>query len=105
MSYGPLTPLVGARRAGKGAAAKAAAAALRKLRDARPAKEAADDITGQLQRLVSKRFLQAAPYGQLQHFARYLKAVTARLDKLRADPPRDAERLAELRRDGAPRLH
>ena len=73
------------------------AAAQRKLRDARPAKEVADDITAQLQRLVPKRFLQAAPYGQLQHFARYLKAVTARLDKLRADPLRDAERLAELR--------
>ena len=76
------------------AARKVAAAA---LRDARPPKEAGDDITGQLQRLVPKRFMQAAPYGQLQHFARYLKAVTARLDKLRTDPQRDAERLAELR--------
>ena len=73
------------------------AAALRKLRDARPPKEVSDDIGAQLQRLVPKRFLQAAPYGQLQHFARYLKAVTARLDKLRADPQRDADRLAELR--------
>ena len=73
------------------------AAALRKLRDARPSKEVADDIGAQLQRLMPKRFLQAAPYGQLQHFARYLKAVTARLDKLRADPQRDADRLAELR--------
>ncbi|HEY1103392.1 MAG TPA: DUF3418 domain-containing protein, partial [Burkholderiaceae bacterium] len=33
----------------------------------------------------------------LQHFARYLKAITARLDKWRADPARDAARLAELR--------
>jgi hypothetical protein len=33
----------------------------------------------------------------LQHFARYLKAITARLDKYRADPARDAARLAELR--------
>ena len=73
------------------------AAALRKLRDARPPKEVSDDIGAQLQRLMPKRFLQAAPYGQLQHFARYLKAVTARLDKLRADPQRDADRLAELR--------
>jgi ATP-dependent helicase HrpA len=37
------------------------------------------------------------PYAQLQHYARYLKAVTTRLDKLRADPARDAQRLAELR--------
>ena len=28
---------------------------------------------------------------------RYLKAITLRLDKLRADPARDAARLAELR--------
>ena len=73
------------------------ATAQRKLKDARPAKEVADDVAGQLQRLVPKRFLQAAPYGQLAHFARYLKAVTLRLDKWRADPVRDAQRLAELR--------
>ena len=34
---------------------------------------------------------------QLQHLPRYLKAITLRLDKLRADPARDAARLAELR--------
>ena len=34
---------------------------------------------------------------QLAHFARYLKAITARLDKVRTDPARDATRLAELR--------
>ena len=39
------------------------AAALRKLKDSRPAKDVADDIAAQLQRLVPKRFLQAAPYG------------------------------------------
>jgi ATP-dependent helicase HrpA len=33
----------------------------------------------------------------LQHFARYLKAITLRLDKYRADPARDAQRLLELR--------
>ncbi|MEO7938251.1 MAG: DUF3418 domain-containing protein, partial [Burkholderiaceae bacterium] len=37
------------------------------------------------------------PWSQLQHFARYLKAITLRLDKLRADPARDQARLAELR--------
>jgi ATP-dependent helicase HrpA len=35
------------------------------------------------QRLVPKRFWQSP--GQLQHFVRYLKAITARLDKYRAD--------------------
>jgi len=73
------------------------AAATRKLKDSRPPKEVADDIAAQLQRLVPKHFLQAAPWAQLAHFARYLKAVTLRLDKWRADPARDAQRLAELR--------
>ena len=56
-----------------------------------------EPTAAQLQRLVPKQFLQAAPYAQLAHFARYLKAVTLRLDKWRADPARDAQRLAELR--------
>ena len=73
------------------------AAAQRKLKDSRPAREVADDVSAQLQRLLPKNFLQAAPYAQLAHFARYLKAVTLRLDKWRADPARDAQRLAELR--------
>ena len=55
------------------------------------------DATQQLQRLMPKRFLAATPWTQLQHFPRYLKAITLRLDKLRADPARDAARLAELR--------
>ena len=73
------------------------AAAQRKLKDSRPAKEVADDITGQLQRLMPMRFLLQAGYTQLQHYPRYLKAVTLRLDKWRADPARDAQRLTELR--------
>jgi ATP-dependent helicase HrpA len=72
-------------------------AAQRKLKDSRPTKELADDIQAQLQRLMPKRFMLAAPYAQLQHMVRYLKAVTLRLDKQRADPARDASRLAELR--------
>ena len=73
------------------------AAAQRKLKDSRPPKDAADDIAAQLQRLMPKRFLSSSPYPQLQHTARYLKAITLRLDKQRADPQRDAQRLAELR--------
>jgi ATP-dependent helicase HrpA len=72
-------------------------AAQRKLKDSRPAKDVADDIQAQLQRLMPKRFMLAAPYTQLQHMVRYLKAITLRLDKQRADPARDAARLAELR--------
>ena len=44
-----------------------------------------------------KKFLTVMFYGQLQHFTRYLKAITLRLEKWRADPARDAARLAELR--------
>jgi ATP-dependent helicase HrpA len=74
------------------------AAALRKLKDTRGAsKEVADDVTAQLQRLVPKRFVAATPWAQLQHLPRYLKAVTLRLDKLRIDAVRDAQKLAELR--------
>lgn len=73
------------------------AAAQRKIKDSKNATEAAADAAQQLQRLVPKKFLTATPYGQLQHFARYLKAITARLEKWRADPARDAARMAELR--------
>ncbi|WP_204734866.1 ATP-dependent RNA helicase HrpA [Hydrogenophaga laconesensis] len=73
------------------------AAAARKLKDSKPHAEVATDITQQLQRLMPKRFLLQTPYAQLQHLPRYLKAVQLRLDKLRADPARDATRLAELR--------
>jgi len=71
--------------------------ATRKLKDSRPAKDVSDDITAQLQRLVSKRFALDTPWTQLQHLPRYLKAVTGRLDKLRADPARDTRLMAEIR--------
>lgn len=73
------------------------AAALRKLKDSRAPRDVADDIQTQLQRLVGKRFLTQTPWAALQHLPRYLKGVVLRLDKLRADPARDAARLAELR--------
>ena len=73
------------------------ATAMRKLRDARPPKGVADDVQAQLARLCHKRFVAETPWPQIAHLPRYLKAVTLRLDKLRADPGRDAQRLAELR--------
>ena len=72
-------------------------AAQRKIKDTKNAGEAVLDTTLQLQRLVPKRFLAVTPYGQLQHFVRYLKAIVARLDKVRADPARDIDRMAELK--------
>ena len=69
----------------------------RKLKDTRGHPEVVEDMQQQLQRLVGKRFLVETPYPQLQHFARYLKAMQLRLDKLRADPARDAAKRAELK--------
>lgn len=71
--------------------------ATRKLKDSRPAKDVGDDITAQLQRLVPKRFALDTPWAQLQHLPRYLKAITARLDKLRADAARDAKLMSEVK--------
>nr|WP_050784165.1 ATP-dependent RNA helicase HrpA [Acidovorax delafieldii] len=73
------------------------AAAARKIKDTKNAPEATQDAQQQLQRLVPKNFIAVAPWAQLAHYARYLKAITLRLDKYRADPARDAARLAELR--------
>ncbi len=73
------------------------AAAARKIKDTKSQPEATADASQQLQRMMPKRFLALTPWTQLQHFARYLKAITLRLDKLRADPARDATRLTELR--------
>ncbi len=73
------------------------AIAARKIKDTKNAPEATADAAQQLARLMPKRFLIASAWGPLQHFARYLKAITSRLDKYRADPARDAARMAELR--------
>jgi ATP-dependent helicase HrpA len=72
-------------------------AATRKIKDTKNAPDATADCTQQLQRLVPKNFMAATPWPQLQHYARYLKAITLRLDKYRADPARDALRLTELK--------
>jgi ATP-dependent helicase HrpA len=71
--------------------------AQRKLKDCKPPKEVADDAAAQLQRLVSKRFVIETPWAALNHLPRYLRALIMRLDKVRAEPARDIQRLAELR--------
>ena len=72
------------------------ASAQRKIKDTKNAPQATTDTGNQLQKLMPKGFVAAAPWVQLQHYARYLKAITTRLDKLRADPARDAAKLQEL---------
>jgi ATP-dependent helicase HrpA len=71
-------------------------AAQKKLAAAKGFAEAVRDVQEQLARLLPKDFVNATPYDRLVHFPRFLKAVSLRLDKLRADPPRDARLLAEL---------
>ena len=71
--------------------------AARKIKDTKGASEVTQDAQQQLQRLVGKRFLQDTPWAALQHLPRYLKAIVLRLEKLRADPARDAERMREAR--------
>ncbi|WP_233254564.1 ATP-dependent RNA helicase HrpA [Limnohabitans sp. 2KL-51] len=72
-------------------------AATRKIKDTKNTHDATADCTQQLQRLMPKNFMAATPWPQLQHCARYLKAITLRLDKYRADPARDAQRQTELK--------
>ena len=73
------------------------AAAVRKIKDTKNSPDATADCAQQLLRLMPKKFLVASSWTQLQHFARYLKAIVLRLDKWRADPARDAAKLLELK--------
>jgi ATP-dependent helicase HrpA len=54
------------------------------------------DVQENAARLMPGRFIEQTPYERLQHFPRYLKAASLRLDKLRADPHRDARLAAEF---------
>jgi len=72
------------------------AAVLRKLPQAKPHAAAYADLQAQLGALMPKWFIRDTPYAQLAHFPRYLKAVQARIDKLRADPARDARLVGEM---------
>jgi ATP-dependent RNA helicase HrpA len=54
------------------------------------------DVQEDVSRLLSERFIEQTPYERLQHFPRYLKAAGMRLDKVRADPRRDARLAAEF---------
>ncbi|MES2104442.1 MAG: ATP-dependent RNA helicase HrpA [Pseudomonadota bacterium] len=67
----------------------------KKLQGLKAHAQAAADMQSQLQALVTKRFIAENDFAQLSHFPRYLKAMTVRMDKLRADPARDAKLMAE----------
>src|SRR5204862_2097442 len=57
---------------------------------------AADDIRSQLAWLVPAGFLLTTPWHRLQEFGRYLQAIEQRLEKLGANPRRDAQLAAEI---------
>lgn len=55
------------------------------------------DIQAQVSRLMPRNFLVAFPYERLSQFPRYLKGAGVRLDKLRNNPDRDRQLMAEWR--------
>ncbi|MDR0634090.1 MAG: ATP-dependent RNA helicase HrpA [Azoarcus sp.] len=57
--------------------------------------DAVADVRAQLAALLPADFLCAFGWERLAHFPRYLKAAAQRLDKLRDDPARDANAMAE----------
>jgi ATP-dependent helicase HrpA len=74
----------------------------KKLQGAKAYAQSMADMQTQLQTLVGKRFIADNDYTQLSHFPRYLKAINVRLEKLRADPSRDARLMAEWALVAAP---
>jgi ATP-dependent helicase HrpA len=74
----------------------------KKLQTVKAHAQAVTDMQTQLQGLVGKRFIADTDYSNLTHFPRYLKAVNVRIDKLRADPTRDARAMTEWQQAAAP---
>ncbi|MBE7458956.1 MAG: ATP-dependent RNA helicase HrpA [Zoogloeaceae bacterium] len=70
------------------------AALQKKLATIKAQPAVAEDIKAHCAELLPKGFVEATPFERLAHFPRYLKAAQLRIDKLRADPARDA-RLAQ----------
>ncbi|HEU0283172.1 MAG TPA: DUF3418 domain-containing protein, partial [Gallionella sp.] len=58
--------------------------------------QANQDVRAQLEWLLHKRFIAETPYERLQHVPRYLKAIGLRIEKLRGNPARDAQCMAQM---------
>jgi ATP-dependent helicase HrpA len=74
----------------------------KKLQTVKAHTQAVNDMQTQLQGLIGKRFIADTDYTHLTHFPRYLKAINVRIDKLRADPTRDARAMTEWQQAAAP---
>jgi ATP-dependent helicase HrpA len=62
----------------------------------KPHNQANQDVRAQLEWLLHKRFIADTPYERLQHVPRYLKAINLRIEKLRSNPARDAQCMAQM---------
>jgi ATP-dependent helicase HrpA len=58
--------------------------------------QANHDVRTQLEWLMHKRFIADTPYERLQNIPRYLKAINLRIEKLRSNPARDAQCMAQI---------
>ncbi len=56
---------------------------------------AAQDIEAQVKRLMGRNFIAETPFERLQNYPRYFKGIQVRLDKLKANPARDAQLMAD----------
>jgi ATP-dependent helicase HrpA len=54
------------------------------------------DIRNQCEWLLGKEWVARTPFERMQHMPRYLKAINVRLEKLRTNPSRDAQNLAQM---------
>jgi ATP-dependent helicase HrpA len=54
------------------------------------------DIRSQCEWLLGKEWIAQTPFERMQHMPRYLKAINVRLEKLRVNPARDAQLLAQM---------
>ncbi|MDO8312118.1 MAG: DUF3418 domain-containing protein, partial [Sideroxyarcus sp.] len=54
------------------------------------------DIRSQCEWLLGKEWVGRTPFERMQHLTRYLKAINIRLEKLRANPARDALSMSQI---------
>ena len=54
------------------------------------------DMTAQIEKLTTKKFISQTPYAQLVHYPRYFKAIVLRVDKLKNDDARDGQMMREM---------
>jgi ATP-dependent helicase HrpA len=54
------------------------------------------DIRSQCDWLLGKEWVARTPYERMQHMPRYLKGINVRLEKLRTNPARDAQNMAQM---------